>query len=213
MRKALIVSGGWIGHVPDEFAAVFTAELGSLEFEVTNSQDLSTYDDAEALLAYDLIVPNWTMGEMSPQRTANLSRAVKKGVGVAGVHGGMGDSMRGNLIFEWMVGGHFLDHPYIGDYEVQLTDRTSEITEGIDSSFPYRSEQYYVMTDPSVEVLAETLYQWDSQEIVMPVCWTKTWGGGRVFYSSLGHAPSEFTDFPNALTMAMRGMQWAARAA
>ena len=210
MRKAMIVSGGWEGHSPNEFADIYTTQLSG-DFVVTNSQDLTVYEDAGALLDYDLIVPNWTMGKMSANQARNLSRAVKKGVGLAGVHGGMGDSARGNLTFEWMVGGHFLDHPHVGEYEIQLTDHASEITEGIDRRFRYNSEQYYVMVDPAVRVLAETVYRYDDQEIVMPVCWTKTWGAGRVFYCSLGHAPGEFTAFPNARTLAIRGMQWAAR--
>lgn len=211
MSKALIVSGGWEGHKPDVFAGIFTDQLEGGGFEVTNSNELVVYDDAEELARYDLIIPNWTMGQMSREQTGNLSRAVKKGVGLAGIHGGMGDSMRGNVVYEWMVGGHFLDHPHIGEFEVRLTDNASEITEGIDRCFKYNSEQYYMLIDPAVRVLAETVYQYDNQQIVMPVCWTKTWGAGRVFYCSLGHAPAEFTEFPISKTIALRGMIWAAR--
>jgi hypothetical protein len=45
----------------------------------------------------------------------------------------------------------------------------------------------------------------------MPVVWTKTWGKGRVFYSALGHDPSEFDAYPEVFAMALRGLQWAAR--
>jgi hypothetical protein len=43
----------------------------------------------------------------------------------------------------------------------------------------------------------------------MPVVWKKTWGQGRVFYSSLGHVAADF-DVPEALTLITRGMLWAA---
>ena len=45
---------------------------------------------------------------------------------------------------------------------------------------------------------------------VMPVVWKRSWGQGRVFYSSLGHVFSDF-DVPEARTIMQRGMLWAAR--
>ena len=43
----------------------------------------------------------------------------------------------------------------------------------------------------------------------MPVVWTKTYGAGRVFYSSLGHQ-ANIVALPQVLTMMARGMRWAA---
>jgi type 1 glutamine amidotransferase len=45
---------------------------------------------------------------------------------------------------------------------------------------------------------------------VMPVAWTRRWGDGRVFNSSLGHAPAEL-DVAEACELLRRGMVWAAR--
>jgi len=47
---------------------------------------------------------------------------------------------------------------------------------------------------------------------VMPVAWTRHWGAGRVFYSSLGHEPADL-EVPEARELLHRGMAWAARAA
>jgi len=44
----------------------------------------------------------------------------------------------------------------------------------------------------------------------MPVVWKRSWGQGRVFYSSLGHVFSDF-EVPEARTIMQRGMLWAAR--
>jgi type 1 glutamine amidotransferase len=44
----------------------------------------------------------------------------------------------------------------------------------------------------------------------MPVVWTKKWGAGRVFYSSLGHVAKDF-DVPEAREITLRGMVWASR--
>ena len=44
----------------------------------------------------------------------------------------------------------------------------------------------------------------------MPVVWTKFWGNGRVFYTSLGHHDDVFDKSPNAAVLMERGMLWAA---
>ena len=69
------------------------------------------------------------------------------------------------------------------------------------------SEQYYMHVDPSNHVLATTTFEYNG--CTMPVAWKRTWGKGRVFYSSLGHVAKDF-DVPEALTIITRGMLWAA---
>jgi type 1 glutamine amidotransferase len=70
--------------------------------------------------------------------------------------------------------------------------------------------------DPAVEVLATTRFptvRWyhsTNKAFDMPVTWTKRWGHGRVFYTSLGHHADIF-DIPEALEMVRRGFVWAAR--
>ena len=68
--------------------------------------------------------------------------------------------------------------------------------------------------DPSNHVLATTVFEPSEASwvtgTVMPVAWTRQWGKGRVFYSSLGHAPEELA-VPEARELLRRGMAWAAR--
>lgn len=210
MKKALLFCGGWEGHQPQAFADLFARELRKHDVDTRIETTLDCLDDGEKLKGYSLIIPFWTMGQISEAQAKNLCEAVKSGVGLGGTHGGMGDAFRGNLDYEWMTGGHFLAHPHIGDYTVRITDFASPITAGLPGTFAYRSEQYYMMVDPGVHVLAETEYVHEGRACTMPVAWIKRWGGGRVFYSALGHATDEFTQFPEALTLAIQGMLWAA---
>jgi hypothetical protein len=152
------------------------------------------------------------MGTLKAEESAGLRDAVRAGVGLGGVHGGMGDAFRGDLAYEWMVGGHFVGHPHVGDYTVRVTAPEDGIMQGVPREFAYHSEQYYMMMDPAVRVLAETDYNHEGRTCVMPVVWTKMWGRGRVFYSSLGHEPVEFERYPHVLKMSLRGILWAARA-
>src|SRR5690606_15345213 len=123
------------------------------------------------LAGYDLIFPCWTMGTLTQEQSKALRDAVHAGANLGGVHGGMGDAFRGDLAYEWMVGGHFVGHPHVGDYTVRITDPFNPITAGLPATFAYRSEQYYMMIDPSIHVLADTEYTHEDRQITMPVAW------------------------------------------
>jgi len=211
MKNALIVWGGWDGHKPDAIAGIFEKELKNNGFTVRVENSLAPLEDKEAVKKYDLIFPCWTMSEISAPQWEGLNDAIMSGVGLGGIHGGMGDAFRANLSYQWMVGGQFVGHPHVGDYDVRVTCEMSPITEGVPLNFPYNSEQYYMLVDPGMRVLAETTYVCDGNRFVMPVVWTKAWGKGRVFYNALGHDPAEFTKYPHVLEMTVRGLLWAAR--
>ena len=76
------------------------------------------------------------------------------------------------------------------------------------------SEQYYMLVDPNVDVLATTTFTGNAAAwingAVMPVAWKKLYGKGRVFYSSLGHVAADF-NIPEAKEIMKRGLLWAAR--
>jgi type 1 glutamine amidotransferase len=207
--KALIVYGGWDGHEPDKVAAIFEKALVAKGASVELSPSLDVLTDAGKLAGMDVIVMHWTMGKMSAEQWKGLNDAVRGGVGVAGVHGGAGDAFRENLDFQWMMGGQFVGHPHVGEYEVRLTPHPSPITAALPQSFRYNSEQYYQLVDPGNVVLADALYEYDGRRCIMPTIWYKSWGKGRVFYSALGHAAKEFVDFPHVLEMTARGILWA----
>jgi type 1 glutamine amidotransferase len=44
----------------------------------------------------------------------------------------------------------------------------------------------------------------------MPVTWTRTYGSGRVFVTTIGHKMEDF-DVPEVDQMIARGLLWAAR--
>ena len=51
------------------------------------------------------------MGEISKKQESGLLEAVKGGVGIAGWHGGLRDSCRNNVAYQFMVGGQWVAHP------------------------------------------------------------------------------------------------------
>jgi hypothetical protein len=111
-----------------------------------------------------------------------------------------------------MVGGHFVGHPHVGDYTVRVTSPGDSIMQGLPTEFSYKSEQYYMLMDPGVRVLADADYTFEERTCSMPVVWTKHWGKGRIFYSALGHDPAEFDSYPQVFQMSLNGILWAANA-
>ncbi len=214
MKRALIVWGGWEGHEPKQCAEIFAPWLQSQGYEVIVSNTLDTYTDKDLMGSLNLIVPIWTMGTITPEQEAGLLDAVRSGVGIAGWHGGMGDSFRNNTEYQFMVGGQWVAHPgNIIDYEVNIIKPEDPIVAGL-SDFKMHSEQYYMHVDPSNEVLATTTFSGEYCEwiagTVMPVVWKRRYGKGCVFYSSLGHVAKDF-EVPEALEIMKRGMLWASR--
>jgi hypothetical protein len=214
MKQALIVAGGWEGHEPQQCAELFAQILQGDGFEVEVSTTLNSYLDTAKLNALNLIVPLWTMGEISKEQLAGLMGAVESGVGLGGWHGGMGDSFRASTDYQFMVGGQWVAHPgNIIDYTVEIIRRDDPITEGL-SNFAMHSEQYYMHVDPSNDVLATTTFNGDVHDwidgAVIPVVWKRRWGQGRVFFNSLGHVRADF-DVPEAREITRRGLLWASR--
>jgi type 1 glutamine amidotransferase len=216
-RRALVVRGGWDGHVPVESTDRFIPFLRDSGFTVEVSDTLDAYLDADLLAATDLVLQIWTMGEITPEQRKGLDAAVRAGTGLAGWHGGIADAFRADLEYNFMVGGQFICHPGgFVDHEVEIVaDRADHpIVQGIER-FALHTEQYYVHADPSIDVLASTTfaahpdYPW-IDGVTMPAVWTKPWGSGRVFVCTVGHKLDDL-DTPEVRTIIERGLLWASR--
>lgn len=215
-KKALMVWGGWEGHEPRKCVDLFTPFLRGKGFEVELADTLDVYLDTSLMNSLSLIVQVWTADAISSEELDGLLDAVKKGVGLAGWHGGLADSFRNATDYHFMVGGQWVAHPgNIIDYTVNIADHDDPITAGL-RDFKMHSEQYYMHVDPSNKVLATTTFSGREGDVpwvagtIMPVVWTRRWGQGKVFYSSFGHVAKDF-DVPEAREIIQRGMLWASR--
>jgi uncharacterized protein len=213
MKRALIVSGGWDGHQPRQVAEIFRGLLERESFSVEVAHSLDAFTEAKR---FDLIVPVWTMGQITDVQLNSICQAVRDGVGIAGCHGGMCDAFRSATEWHFMTGGQWVAHPGNDGvrYRVHFTDSASPITEGL-ADFDVVSEQYYLHVDPAVTVLATTRFPVaDGPHVAngpvdMPVVWTKRFGAGRVFYCSLGHQ-ADIVEMPQVTELMRRGFLWTA---
>jgi type 1 glutamine amidotransferase len=228
-RRALVVRGGWDGHVPVAATDRFIPYLEANGFEVRVEDSPEVYVDADELARTDLIVQCYTMGTASNEAVAGLRAAIAAGTGFAGWHGGIADSFRNTSDYLHLVGGSFACHPardpehpkgdqtdnYVS-YVVNVLPEQAEhpIVAGIED-FELCSEQYWVISDDYIDVLATTTQAarpgdpWH-RPVVSPAVWTRSWGEGRVFVATPGHS-LDVLDDPNVRTLVERGLLWASR--
>jgi type 1 glutamine amidotransferase len=230
VRRALVVRGGWDGHQPVAATELFLPFLRAQGFEVDVHETNEVYADAEVMAATDLVVQSVTMSSIGHDELWGLRGAVEAGTGLVGWHGGIADSYRNSSDYLQLVGGQFATHPgkepslRVGDetdnylpYTVEITDlgREHPITAGLDD-FELESEQYWVLHDDLVDVLATTTHPtqpyhpWH-RPITSPAVWTRHWGKGRIVVATPGHTP-EVLQHPSVRAIVERGMLWAARA-
>jgi type 1 glutamine amidotransferase len=213
----LIVYGGWDGHQPREVADLMARVLREDGFAVDLADSLDALSDERRLRGVQLLVPHWTMGRIDDAQLEPVLAAVREGrLHVAGCHGGMCDAFRENTEWHFMTGGQWVAHPGNDGtrYRVNISATANPITQGI-GDFDVASEQYYMHVDPGVKVLATTRFpvadgpHAGNGPVDMPVLWTKLYGRGRVFYSSIGHTPAAVAAEPH-VTLLRRGFRWAA---
>ena len=213
-RKVLFTYGGWDGHEPKKYLDYMTSWLKDEGAEVQSFPTLDPYTDKSLMSSMDLVLQIYTMSQISKEQEAGLLEAVKvNGTGMAGWHGGMCDSFRNNVEYQFMTGGQWVSHPGgVIDYQVNIIDQKDEVTKGL-KDFPMKSEQYYMHIDPNVKVLATTKFNgavcdWIDGAVI-PVTWKKSYGKGRIFYTSVGHNLAHILDQPHAIEMLKRGIKWA----
>ncbi|SDH14422.1 hypothetical protein SAMN04515691_3070 [Leifsonia sp. 98AMF] len=228
-KQALIVRGGWDGHMPVETTELFRPFLRENGFDTRVEEGTAVYADDAFMDTVDLVVQVNTMNTIEEPEFRGLQRAVLNGTGMAGWHGGIADSYRNNADYLHMIGGQFAHHAgkdpaeRVGEqsdnyipYTVHITDygRTHPITQGIDD-FDLVTEQYWVLSDEYNDVLATTTQSvrpWDAwnRPVTAPAIWTRQWGKGRIFVSAPGHR-LEIVESQPVRTIIERGMLWASR--
>jgi type 1 glutamine amidotransferase len=215
MSTALVVRGGWEGHRPVETTELFLPGLLAAGFDLTISDDLAVYEGD--LTTFDLIVQCWSIGELNEKQCAGLVGAVRSGVGFAGWHGGILGTFVASRDYLRMIGGQFLWHqPDFVDYRVNVRAERADhpIMTGI-VDFDVHTEQYWLISDAHNDVLATTVVHPEPGEefaepVPMPVVWTRQWGAGKVFVSTIGHRPLDLRQ-PEVHDLTLRGLIWAAR--
>jgi type 1 glutamine amidotransferase len=227
VRNAIVVRGGWDGHVPVRATEVFIPFLRGQGFEVEVHDDLAVYADPDRMAVADLVVQCWSIGTITDEQAAGLIAAVRAGTGFAGWHGGIVGAFH-HIAYHQLTGGVFVHHPpgFVDHELTVLPDRADHPIVRDIGSVSLHTEKYWVLTDPLNDVLATVTFDpepdpepgstpdaeptpW-GRSVTLPAVWTRSWGAGRVFVSTVGHKLDDLT-LPPIRTITERGLIWAAR--
>ncbi len=216
--------------VSSAMAAIFNMgkQTGLWDTEMRTDTKLITKKDLQAnaknLNYFDLLIFASTTGELDlddSQKADMLSFIHDDGKGFVGIHAAMDTNYNWPEYGE-MIGGWFDQHPW-------MTFNAPIINE--DPSFPA------VRHLPGAFVKYDEIYQpkaWSRDKVNVllsldptkldyennprihrtdhdfAVAWSKTYGKGRVFYSTLGHTEDSWDD-PDVRTMYFEAIKWALR--
>ena len=208
----MILTGGWPDHNPAGIGGFLEACIGS-GYRISRASDLAVLRP-DILSGVDLLVLNWTFGDITDDQARALIDAVGDGMGLMAWHGAT-SAFLANRPYKFLLGGQFVDHPG-GDhvaYRIHFSD--DPLTKGI-ADIDVVTEQNYYLIDPSVKIVATTRIQSNEKPWVygveVPVVWTRNWGKGKVLYCALGHKKEDI-DSPSVRQLLSRAVPWLARGA
>jgi type 1 glutamine amidotransferase len=165
----------------------------------------------ECLSEYDVLVtlgpirdPTLQAVNLDELMTAHvhaITEFVRNGKGCVAIHLA---SVQFNEDFTKMLGGHFLTHPPILEFTIQVDDTHHPITKDI-HSFTVVDELYITDYDTrSIKILLSATYEGKRH----PMTWIKTYGEGKVVYIAPGHDFRTFLN-PNFLQLVEQSVHWA----
>jgi type 1 glutamine amidotransferase len=210
--KVLVLSGP--NHRFDASASVihdFLAERGDMSVTLSDDKDVLA---SSQLNKFDVCVfgtgftrtvrqadgTSKREPDLTSEQEDGLFQFVSGGKGLVGIHG-----------TAWWIGGRAVDligghanwHPPGGTFTVHIEDADHLITQGV-GDFEVEDEIYMSAYDPYLRILASA--EWSNRP--HPMAWVKSFGEGRVFYTTLGHGPGTF-ERPAMQQLVAQGVQWA----
>jgi len=170
------------------------AAIGELGFTVDHTEgDLARLD------RYDAVVFLSTSGNvLSEADKAALVSYLGTGGGWLGIHAAA------TTEYDWpwfgdLVGARFDQHPPVQTATMTVERRDHPATRHLAARWTWRDEWYAFRADPrdTVNVLLsvdESTYQGGTMGAGHPIAWCREFGGGRSFYTALGHTSAGFAD-------------------
>ncbi len=216
LTKVLVFSktaGFRHSSIPNGIAAI--QQLGTANgFTVTATEDANQFTTAN-LAQFQAVIWLSTTGDVfnATQQSAFQSY-IASGGGYVGVHAAA------DTEYDWswyggLVGAYFASHPATQQATIRVEDRATVATSHLPSTWTRTDEWYNYRTNPraNVKVLAslvESSYTGGSMGD-HPITWCQHYGGGRSFYTGLGHTEATYTE-TNFTRMLLGGIQFAAGA-
>tara|TARA_R110002020_G_scaffold85914_5_gene211808 strand:+ start:61100 stop:61837 length:738 start_codon:yes stop_codon:yes gene_type:complete len=221
-QNLLVYTHNGEGYVHDNIEASVKA-LEKLASQ--NNFTIQTTDDPEFfttknLKNIDCIIFSNTNNEAfytQSQRDA-FKNYINDGGGFAGIHVASGSERNWDW-FAAMLGGRFVRHPKLQEFDIAVIDSTHMSTNFLPKIWHWEDECYYLDNlNPDIYVLlaADLTTVTDDKKDeypdkvfgdYAPLAWYHNYDGGRQFYTALGHK-KEYYSNPQFLNHILGGIKW-----
>ena len=196
--------------IPNGIAAI--QQLGAQNgFTVTATEDAAQFTTAN-LAQFQAVVFLSTTGDvLNATQQSAFQSYIASGKGYVGVHAAA-DTEYSWPFYGNLVGAWFSSHPAIQQATIRVEDRSNGMTSHLPADWSRSDEWYNYRTNPRANVrvlmrLDETTYSGGSMGD-HPISWCQQYGGGRSFYTGLGHTEASYTE-SNFTRMLLGAIQWA----
>ncbi len=178
-----------------------------------HTEDPARFADGELARA-DVVVFLLTTGDvLDDAQQGALERWLQRGRGWVGVHSAS------DTEYDWpwyagLVGAYFAAHPAIQTATVRVASRRHPATAHLPGAWEREDEWYDFRANPRADVnvlmtVDESTYEGGGMGSDHPIAWSRPYGGGRSFYTALGHTDASWAE-PAFLAHVAGGITWAA---
>lgn len=198
--------------IPEGIAAL--KELGATSNITVDSTEEAGQFTTSNLARYDAVVFLSTTGDvLNADQQKAFENYIAAGGGYMGVHAAA-DTEYDWAFYGGLVGAYFAGHPAIQPVTVRVEDHNHPATAHLDDAWNRTDELYNYRTNPrdKVKVLAtldETTYTGGTMKGDHPITWCQSYGGGRSFYTGLGHTKESYAE-PAFRQLLLGGVRYAA---
>lgn len=185
-------------HESTEASIVAITNLCRKHGIAADATEDSEWFTSEKLSAYRAVLFLNSSGDVfNEAQEAALTSYIQSGGGFVGIHG----ASTTEYDWEWfgrMIGGYFAGHPQPQNGTLIVHDTTHLSTRNLPRKWNHFEEWYnFRWVDENFNVLLsvdESTYQGGRHKDHHPISWYKSFEGGRMFYTALGHGTECYSD-------------------
>jgi len=207
--KALFLTGGGY-HDYKKLAPYLVNSFGErVDVQFDTIWDMETLRDTNFAKPYDVLVFDVCFDEVEPALIDSALAAIRSGKPAVMIHCAVHAFRRDPNIKEWEngVGMRSKVHDKYGPFATVKVDKRSPILTGFPDDWQTQGDELYQTIEfpKTSHALLRARSPRDGREHI--VCWTHTYGKGRVFAITLGHDMKTAED-PAYLNLIARGLLW-----
>lgn len=188
-----VAGGSWHDHLG--VAAILRRFLEVRhEYYITYTEDFDVF--TRSLDAYDIIIMNGMPNKFSNDQMKGFEQAVANGKPLLGLHSAtaaLNEDPEHQPTYTKIIGAHFIHHPPIHMFPVIIKEQNHPITKNIGPFEIYDEMYFYDKISDGSTVLIEGAHEGEITPTT-PIAWTRKYGKGKVFYTSLGHSVGAATN-------------------